>query len=111
MPCFTRREVPVEVTVAFKADNKSILIAGLTAAGFTVTRLSDKRISAVLSPATRGAIIDIEKGQVTVNEGQTYLVNEIKRAYSVEVVKTAAKRFGWSLTNKDANTMLAKRRF
>jgi hypothetical protein len=109
MPCFTKREVPVSVTVAFTAENEKILIDGLFADGFNVNTATN---GLYVNKGARRATIDLAQGTMTVLEGDQSIINEIKRAYSGEVVRQAAKRFAWTLQpTKQANVMVAKRRF
>lgn len=104
MPCWTVRETSVELGAA----DPDVLRRGLEAAGFELSMYG----SALLVMRGGQIVAEIENGRATVNRGDTDVVNEIKRAYSAEVVKTAAKRFGYSLTtNKQTGKITAGRRF
>lgn len=104
MPCYTQREVTVELNVA----NPELLTAGLKAAGFTVQ--TTPRGFYVTN--SKGLQAHIRDGKITTAAQTESIINEIKRAYSGEVVRTAAKRFGWNLNKtSEANTVLAARRF
>lgn len=104
MPCWTVRETSVELAAA----DPDILRRGLEAAGFELSMYG----SALLVMRGGQIVAELENGRVTVNRGDTGIVNEIKRAYSAEVVKVAAKRFGYSLTtNKQTGKVTAGRRF
>ncbi|MEN3329074.1 MAG: hypothetical protein V7638_3881 [Acidobacteriota bacterium] len=110
MPCYTERAVDVKQTVAFKAENAEILVSGLVKEGFSANATKDGVIS--VSKDSRRAEINLTNGTMVVRESDASIVNEIKRAYSFEVVKQSASRFGWKLTaTNDANVMTAKRRF
>lgn len=103
MPCDTRREVTVELKVA----DEKILIDGLFAAGFNVNSIAGGLY--VNKGRRRG---ELKNGKITVLEGDESIVNEIKRAYSGEVVRQSAKRFGWTLNaTTEQNVVVAKRRF
>jgi hypothetical protein len=105
MPCWTRRTTTVELAAA----DPEVLRRGLLAAEFTITAESDG-VLAVNSRDGRGATI--ARGQVRVLRGDECVINEIKRAYSQEVVKSAAKRFGYTITtNKQTGKITAGRRF
>lgn len=105
MPCWTVRETTVDLDAA----DADVLKRGLEAAGFA-TSLYEEATTLIL----RGGriVAEITDGKVTVNASETGVINEIKRAYSAEVVRTAAKRFGYSLTtNKQTGKITAGRRF
>jgi hypothetical protein len=105
MPCYTVRETTVDLGAA----DRKILIDGLRAAGFTVV--------------DQGDFLDLRKndgtsatvrpdGRVAFYAGQERVVNEIKRAYSAEAVRVAAKRFGYTLTtDRQTGRITAGRRF
>ncbi|HXJ58778.1 MAG TPA: hypothetical protein VNU68_19135 [Verrucomicrobiae bacterium] len=86
MPCHTR----ITMEVKLEKMNPELLMAALT--------------GLKLGPVLQGNVIrfgrgesyDIATGKAQL--GQRYTVNEIKQAYSVEVVKSQAKKFGWQLT-------------
>jgi hypothetical protein len=104
LPCWTVRETSVELDAA----DPEILRRGLEAAGFELSMYG----TALLVMRGGQIVAEIENGRVTVNRGDTGVVNDIKRAYSTEVVKTAAKRFGYTLTtNKQTGKITAGRRF
>lgn len=104
MPCYTQREV----TVKMEASEPAILEAGLKAAGFQVRTTP----TGLYVQNRQGVAAHIRSGQITTQENTSSIINEIKRAYSGEVVRVAAKRFGWKLSaTSDANTVRAARRF
>jgi hypothetical protein len=104
LPCWTVRQTSVELDAA----DPEILRRGLEAAGFELSMYG----TALLVMRGGQIVAEIENGRVTVNRGDTGVVNDIKRAYSTEVVKTAAKRFGYTLTtNKQTGKITAGRRF
>ena len=104
MPCYTDREVTVELNVA----DPNLLTAGLKAAGFTVQ--TTPRGFYVTN--SKGQQAHVRDGKITTTGSAQSIINEIKRAYSGEVVRTAAKRFGWTLNKtSQTNTVIAGRRF
>ena len=105
MPCDTIREVTVEL----KAADKGVLLRGLAAAGFRNVQDAGHAIYAV---SKRGTPVEIERGQITVRAGQEYVVNEVKRAYASEAIRTAAKRFNFNTKQDttDANHITLNRR-
>ncbi len=104
MPCYTQREVTVELNVA----DVNLLTAGLKAAGFTVQ--TTPRGFYVTN--SKGQQAHIRDGKITTQQTSNDIINEVKRAYSGEVVRTAAKRFGWTLSKtNEQNTVVAGRRF
>ena len=48
--------------------------------------------------------IDFAQGIVNVPSNQQHRVNQLKRAYSMEAIKTAAMRNGWSMMPQTATT-------
>ena len=48
--------------------------------------------------------IDFRNGTVSVPADQQHRVNELKRSYSMEAIKTAAIRNGWSMMPQTATT-------
>jgi hypothetical protein len=103
MPCYTRRET----TVVIEAADKDILKAGLEAAGFDRVEQSAGGLRARHKQS--GEQITIRDGRLTVQTES--LINEVKRAYSHEVVRRTAKKFGWKLTEtKEQNQYRAARR-
>lgn len=108
MPCYTRRNVTVELKVA----DRDTLIKGLVADQFRVLPGATNAWLTVASKNGIRAQVDLKGGRVVVQEGDEAIVNQIKRAYSGEVVRQAAKRFGWTLTaTKQENQFIAGRRF
>jgi len=95
MPCHTRQYASVDLG---KLD-PDLLMKALTEMG--------------LKPVRNGDIIgfglkeyyNISTGKLML--GLRYSVNEIKRAYSAEIVKTQAKRFGWQIKKTAENKYVA----
>ena len=105
MPCWTKRTT----TVALEAADFEVLKRGLLAAGFT---LAEGQSGKALLVAKGERTATIVNGRVQVRRDDEDLVNEIKRAYSREAVKTAAKRFGYTVAqDKVKGTLVVGRRF
>lgn len=105
MPCYTRREVTVNMAVA----DFAVLAAGLRAAGLTADVDAANRTAVVRSRDGRRATLS--GGALRYDPRHESIVNEIKRAYSHEVVRVAAKKFGWKLTaTQEANVLRAGRK-
>jgi hypothetical protein len=85
MPCYTITTVSLEL----KNANLEMLKAALTKLGMYGIYSTDKAVN------WSGGSYNKETGKLTVTN--TTLGNRIKQAYSGEVVKSQAKRFGWQL--------------
>lgn len=109
MPCYTIKKTTVNVD----AMQLSVLLDGLKAAGFDV-RLDGE----TLSFSRKGSYNyhQYALGKLTLSgEAETEtLVGDIKRAYSAQVVRVAASKFGWKLsetkTAQGVEFLAAKRR-
>jgi hypothetical protein len=88
MPCYTVRTIQQDLTVG----DKDVLVRGLKAAGFTV---SENANGIMATKGYEAAVI--AGGRIETTEAGKHLINEVKRAYSNEAVRTAAKRYGWLL--------------
>jgi hypothetical protein len=104
MPCDAVRTIRMD----FKVANRDILLAGLKAAGFHINTSS----SGVIVASKDGNYARIFGGKIEVPEGDEKVINEVKRAYAMETVRAAAKRFGWSLVQdrNDAQHVTVMRR-
>ena len=98
MPCDQIRVSTVNIGKL----NPEPLIAALTTLGLTPIH------SGNMIRFGRGESYDIATG--TMKIGVRYSTNEIKQAYSAEVVKSQAKKFGWKLTEDGPNQYTAIRR-
>ena len=96
MPCDTVQKSSVNLEL--KADNKTYLIAALKSLGY----LSIQDLGETVRFVTRDGIVGLfAKGTLNLTSrgqaAENFNTNPIKRAYSVEVVKGASKKFGWNL--------------
>lgn len=96
MPCFTVRTVSLKLGVA----NFDLLERSLRAAGYQVYKQGAKTFSIVAPDGTRATI---DGDEIIVRQGSESIVNEVKRTYSTYAVKTAAKKYGWVLTQNRTN--------
>lgn len=110
MPCNTIQKS--SVTLELKADNQAYLVAALQSLGFSVQVLENKTVT--FYDRNRNVTGTFQNGKLKVSgysgAAEQYDINPIKRAYSGEVVKAATKRFGWKLTQTEANKFTVKRR-
>jgi len=110
MPCWTTASSQINLQNA----NRELLKAALAAIGFTNLHENDEYArmrgnGAVLTMdrfADSTSVTVMANGTVTVTSARadrnmTALGNEVKRAYSGQVIQSAAKRFGWMLKPQD----------
>ena len=106
MPCYQRRTVTVEL----EAANKDLLFNALDGLGFQV------KMTEIGITAHRGLSTSIfwdsgtKKLKLISSSNRAELPNEVKRAYAVESVKYASKKFGWVVKQTAANKCQATRR-
>ena len=102
MPCDTIQRSSVNLEL--KADNKQYLLAALKSLGYSVSE-SRGVVSFTTPDGTIGQFVN---GQLKVSgyygAAERFNVNPIKRAYSTEVVKSAAVEFGWEIQETSAHT-------
>jgi hypothetical protein len=98
MPCDTIRKTTVLVT----RMDKQILLDGLRAAGFDA-RLTEsgqvmfcKRGSYLYHTYSDGKLDINGVGSAVIGQAEDFIA-EVKRAYSAQVVRSTAIRFGWTL--------------
>lgn len=99
MPCDQIRTTTVELAAA-NLDHLGLALEGL---GYLVERMGDAlRLS-------RGSFSGFYRsGQLQLPPGAD--VNEVKRAYSREVVKAAGKRMGWKVQEAGPTRLVATRK-
>lgn len=90
MPCYEVRTVSVE----FKADNRQLLDAAIKAIGLEAYWHTKDRVDIGLGNNIR---LDLESGKALIQDGYQGKLNELKRAYSKECVKAAAKKASWNV--------------
>lgn len=125
MPCWTVQQSEVKLSGLNPEFLKTALIAlgfRVNSAEYTANLVSLGRIDrdAVLTFdrfGDRTSVIVRSDGHVTVNLGNestaetASLQNEVKRAYAVQVVHAAAKKFGWNMKQTAENKFAVTRRF
>ncbi len=93
MPCYTVNEV----SVAFQVGYVDLLQKAATSLGYSWNRVGN-----VVTLSSIGSVVkvDLAAGRaLAVDQG---LVNELKRAYSQQAIKLAAKLGGWAMQSKTA---------
>jgi len=105
MPCNTVQRNSVELA----CSNSDILLKALTA--LQLSPQMNSMTGEIRFYSKEGNICTIRNGKVVVRAGQEYIADEIKQAYSREVVKAAAVRFRWDLKQTDVNKFQVTRRF
>ena len=105
MPCDQVRTT----TLALGKVDAGMMKAALQALGFTRIELHAERLS--FSHGTRSCAgrLDLRTGRLTMTGNQPLAENEVRRAYSTEVVRATARRFGWTLTQTAAGQFEAVR--
>jgi hypothetical protein len=106
MPCYERRIT----TVVLETAHLDLLEKALQTLG-AVTRHGASMT--LRHSATYGTKVEIKDGKVSLDENYKYIVDEIKQAYAKQVVRAAAKKFGWHVKedNHNKNKMTVGRRF
>jgi hypothetical protein len=95
--------------VDIDAPNKGLLCRAIQSLGYEVNMLSDGTIAFWKDPRQ---IMRIKNGKAEVPQGMESVVDEIKQAYSREVLKEASNKFGSRLEpGKKPNTFVMKKRF
>lgn len=112
MPCDTIQTVTVKAEL--KNINHKLLKKALEAMGFTVNEkdgyLTFYGVNSETGSYHRGTYQNgVFREQIEV--GQAPLeINAVKRAYSAQVVQSAANTFGWKLTKTSKHTYSAQKR-
>lgn len=90
MPCYTVSEV----NVTFKVAHVDLLAKAAKQLGYGYARIGN-----AITLSSPGAVVkvDLLRGIAVAQDQQ--LVNELKRAYSQQAIKLAAKLGGWQVKN------------
>lgn len=124
MPCWTVQQSEVKLS----GLNPEFLKSALIALGFRINSAEYSRNYGASLTADRftdyTSVVVHNDGRVTVNMADTKqwdaslsqtditaVTNEIKRAYAVQVVNAAAKKFGWNMKKTAENKFAVTRRF
>lgn len=114
MPCYSR--ITSEVQFTEKTDIQ-LLARALTAMGLSVIRDDIMNNAATTALAFSGRLGGqyvngtYTAGRLEVRGTAQVEMNQFKRAYSTEVVKAAAQRFGWTVQQKADNQFQVQRRY
>lgn len=90
MPCYEVRTMSVE----FKADNRQLLDAAIKAIVLEAYWHTEDRVDVGLGNNIR---LNLSNGVALVAVGYQDKLNELKRAYSKECVRAAAKKASWNV--------------
>ena len=106
MPCWTIKKTTVNVDTM----NVAILAEGLRAAGFAVNTEVKDRV--LFSKAGSTWYHTYEAGKLTIDRDPEVerLTAEVKRAYSAQVVRSTAEKFGWKVQAKENKQFVVQRR-
>ena len=97
MPCWEVRTVNVE----FKAAHADLLDKAIKALGWKSQKLDANNLWVF---SGWGAMtLNLATGKSTIREDQQAKLNELKRAYSAQAIKLAAKLNGWQVKTAGAN--------
>lgn len=101
MPCYEVRTLSVE----FKADNRQLLDAAIKAIGLQAYWHTEDRVDVGLG---NNIILDLSSGGAKIRDGYQDKLNELKRAYSKECVKAAAKKAAWNVKWSGKEAVVSK---
>lgn len=106
MPCYSIEESGIKVTAN---TNPKLLALALKSLGYSVRAVGKNLSFANYEAGRRGTFQD---GELTVwtSMGEAVDQNEIRRAYSAQVVMFAAKRFGWQVKQESPTKFQVLRR-
>ena len=113
MPCWMVNET----TLDFSNPDEGLLKAALEELGFTVhSKAQANEYGYAFSADHFGPSYSVcvkHDGTVITNgpEVSKFDMNQVKRAYSRQVVGSAAKRLGWNVKKKNNRKMVAVRRY
>lgn len=106
MPCWSKQTSTVQFG---EQTDRALFEKAVVAMGYSV-RVDARTGNITFANSDLSATLDM-KGALTVAAAPgTFDVNTIKVAYSTEVVKSAAQRFGWQAKQTD-NKFVVQRRF
>lgn len=107
MPCDTIQRS--KVSFKLNATDTGLLKTALTSLGYSVGQ-THKGLS-FSKYGANGTFVNGEFKATINGREEDFDVNEVKRAYSKEVVKATSKRFGWNLKETGENQYEVVRRF
>ena len=98
MPCFTVQEV----SIALDVSDFGLLTKALQEMG--VVKNVDEKRGRILCRTREEGAFEYRDGKLKGENVSDDLVRRVKRAYSMQVVQTAAKRNGWKIDFRHAKT-------
>jgi hypothetical protein len=104
MPCYSRETSTVEFG---EGTDVKLLAAALKQLGYTVNQFGQRITFANYAESVTGTFAG---GKMTIQSPGPIDQNTLKRAYSAEVVKSAAQRFGWTAKQTGAQQFQVSRR-
>lgn len=124
MPCWTRSEVELELN----NPDLELLLSAAKSIGFWVYQEGREGVAMHRQKGQQYGYEFAVDGQIqntsyslVVKDGKVMLtgpapattahINMLNRAYSTQIVKQTAKRYGWQLTQQNENKFVAARRF
>lgn len=116
MPCWQKQES----TVSLNSPDLGLLTAALRELGFRINPTGYRGFSLSADhfngPLVGSSVVVRQDGSVGFIHSDssvdvTPMVNQVKRAYSVEVIKSSSKQFRWDLKQKSETQFVTTRRF
>ena len=107
MPC----DQIITCSVDIDAPNKGLLCRAIQSLGYEVNMMAAGEVVFWHKDRPR-EVFRIKDGKARVPVGRESVIDEVKRAYSKEVLKEASAKFGFRLdAGKKANTFTMSKRF
>lgn len=102
MPCWEVQTMSVE----FKAANKELIIKALEANQY---RFVDRGKTIMINTSFGPITLDLEAQQALLDQNQQQHLNELKQAYSEQVLKEVARKRKWLLKKQQQRKYQLKR--
>jgi len=103
MPCFQRRTITQDLNVA----NREVLLEALARLGIRTRTIGAQELELRL---TNGNLASIYAGKILVQDDDIGVINQIKVAYSRQIVANLTKKFGWVENEAKANEFVIQKR-
>jgi len=87
--------------VEFKAKNEELLHKAVKELGWTEQKVGNQ--IRITDKQWNSFNVDLAVGKANINQGQQGQLNELKRAYSNQAIKLAAKLGGWQVKNLNSS--------
>jgi len=103
MPCYQVQTVSVEFKIAHRdlLDKALDALARDTIGSEAMGWVRDWNIAGTFCRLQNGIELDLRIGKASMQASQQGQLNELKRAYSQQAIKLAAKLNGWQLKSKN----------